>query len=177
MSQHRPPKGPGPYLVGQRPRGIRLNTQPRAYAARANLSKSRMSAAAISLTPAKAAAALSICAYLILIQRRGVDLPVTCYAKCLGSLDPTGQCLKGGECHLAHTRSGVQYNFLCNTCGTRTCCSQCVTVTAREGVSAISALLTRRRPNSQSTANMQSGTGPPPRQVYMMPTSASFPVC
>ena len=127
MSQHRPPKGPGPYLVGQRPRGIRLNTQPRAYAARANLSKSRMSAAAISLTPAKSAAALSNCPVctkshpqkytdcpsLILIQRREAELSVTCCAKCLGPLDQTGQCRKGGKCHLVNARSGVQYDFLC----------------------------------------------------------------
>ena len=86
-----------------------------------------MSAAAVNPSPAKSAALLLDCAIcakshaqkykncpsLKLIQRKKAELPATCCAKCLGLLDETGQCLKGAECHLVTTRSGVQYNFLC----------------------------------------------------------------
>ena len=130
MSRRRPPKRPGPNLGGQRPRGVRPNTRPRAPIAQTNRRKPQVSAADISLTPAKYAAALPICAIcakshsqkhtdcpsLILIQRKEADLPVTCCAKCLGFLDQTGQCLKGGECHLVNTRTCVQYNFMCEDC-------------------------------------------------------------
>ena len=130
MSRLKPhSQDPGPYFVGPRPGGNRLNIQPRTPTTRIHLGKSRVSAATFSIKPVKPTATRSTCPVcarshpqrfldcpsLILIQRGKVAQPVTCCVRCLGPLDQEGQCRKVRQCHMVTARSGVRYNFLCHT--------------------------------------------------------------